>query len=198
MPNNSPPVGFNFLVAPINSIGGWYFSSGPREAFLRHVHELPGGIYARTKVAPTLRSALRSFLQLKEIPPSNIALFLNKLPNEAAYDMAFRILWAFLEQHAISPLQASLAQVAAEINGIHRLNPRWVQQAFYDISLFPGFESLRCHPLLLGASWNAAFLAGIVQLLVQLTLQLEYLLHCCCVVVFGKAAREMCKQSQTV
>ena len=95
LPDGSPAVGWECLVAPVNSVACQGDPCLSRQPPMGDVPKLPGRGDAAYEMAPTLPSVIRGALQRKQVPPENIDLYLSGAKNISRYDGAFRKLWAF-------------------------------------------------------------------------------------------------------
>lgn len=102
MPPGCPPLGFHFMVAPINQNvkarkqGPINFPEGGP------FHQLPGGEDA-PQVGPGLLHCLRSVLEQQKMPPADIETYLAKCPSISRYNTSFRKLYGILLQGGSPP-----------------------------------------------------------------------------------------------
>jgi hypothetical protein len=78
------------------------------------------------------------------------------LDANAPYNHAFKILWSLAVARNLDPNNLTTHQVAGLVQFIHGANPNLAKNAYAAVLQIPGFESLRCSPLLatIKRVWN--------------------------------------------
>ena len=125
----------------------WCVNTGVQLQVRWDVFELPRGIHAQAKMAPSLHSVVRGLLERDEVPPAVATAHLRRLSALPRYDSAFRLLWALLQEGGLPP-QASLGQVAAAIVQLHQVSPSQARNAYSAMLLIPGYSQLKFSSLL--------------------------------------------------
>ena len=101
--NHSSLLGWNCLVAPVNSLARQKISSAENQPSLGDVLQLPGGGDAPTQVAPDLSGIIREGLQRKQVSPENIEHYLKNIKSFSTYNRAFQALWRFCVSRGGTP-----------------------------------------------------------------------------------------------
>ena len=157
MSSGVPILGFSTVVAPVNqaahSKNAMFFDSALR----RNVSELSQSVHEKAKVAPSLFTVVRKFMEKQQIPVEVANDFLQRKTTLLRYDAAFRLLWGALQCRGIQPENASVHDVAASIVQLFSFSPAGARNAYTAMSLLPGFHALRFHSLLLPYKriWNS-------------------------------------------
>jgi hypothetical protein len=147
MPAGGPLLGFSQLVAPVNQAKNAPDTLPGGPPLPRDVLELPPGVHASAKMAPSLHSTLRKILEGQQIQASNIASYLDSISLNR-YDSAFRLLWGLLVHKGVSPLTASFADVADSLIQLHRVSPSQARNAYSAVILLPPFQQIKFMSLL--------------------------------------------------
>ena len=148
VPSGVSILGFRNMVAPVNQIAHTQNAMLFDRTLRRNVCELSQSTHEKAKMAPSLLTVVRGFMEKQQIPPEVAKDFLQAKSTLLRYDSAFRLLWADLQSRNISPENASVHDVAASIVRLFSFSPAQARNAYTAMLLLPGYGSLRCHPLL--------------------------------------------------
>ena len=146
--NSGSILGWDIMVAPINSPASQGVPSRADQSEMGDFPELPGAQHATYQMAPPLCSVIREALQRKEVSAENITSYLKNCSSLPRYDRAFRTLWAFCTLGGCDPLNMSNSEVAGWLHKLAVRKPAEARNAFAALLLIPGLESLRFSPLL--------------------------------------------------
>ena len=156
MSSSGTLLGFNCMVAPVNSVKNAKFINPldtPQGGF---VSGLLGKFDASPKEAPGLLDCIRQLLQLQEVQVQNIDTYIKQLGSVDRYDSAFRKLYVILKEQGVEPISATIGKVAEAIIALSALSHADARNAYCAMLLLPGFAALRFAPLLMGLrkKWN--------------------------------------------
>ena len=148
MPNGGTLLGWDVLVAPVNTITSEELSRSFGSPTVGDVLQLPRRGDAPYEMAPSLRDVIREALQGKEVSPENISLYLSKLGNLQRYDTSFRQLWALCVSQGKDPRLMSFEEVASWLLKMCTSNSNTARNAYSGLLLVPGWNQLKFCPLI--------------------------------------------------
>ena len=105
LPHDYPPVGFQFLVSPINETQGKKHSQFGNKPHLGYVQKMHRGPHAPHQVAITLSDYIRQELQRREISPQESSNYLAQLPSLIRYDNAFQSFFSIFALPKVGTLE---------------------------------------------------------------------------------------------
>ena len=94
-------------------------------------------------MAPALRDVIREVLERKQISAQAISIYLKQCRSLPRYDSAFKVLWALCAKEKISPVSASIEQIASQLVKLSAVSPAQARNAYSAVLLIPGFDQLR-------------------------------------------------------
>ena len=159
LPHRDPFVGWCTMVAPTSEAALSAQSSHCKPPLSGNVSELFRKVHAGAKMAPPLHLAIRQAFQAQKISHEDIMPFLKRHESTLhRYSSALVKLWFLCDLRGISPFEANLPQIAAQLAALHELSPADARNAYSALLLLPQFEQLRFSPLLtsLKRQWNHA------------------------------------------
>ena len=139
----STTLGWECVVAPLNSLAQPESSSSSSSPTMGSVPELPRGIDAPSPVAPNLCDVVREALQRKQVPSENISFYLSEVKNCARYNRAFQKLWQFCSSRGADPSTMTTFEAASWLLQFTERSPHEARNAYAGLLLIPGWESLR-------------------------------------------------------
>jgi hypothetical protein len=158
VPFDSSLLGFRNVVAPFGKNAMPGDGGGGGTPLSRNVHQLPGEVYAASKVAPSLLCVIRSALESQQISGEDITTFLSINKSLHRYDSAFRLFCGVCTVRGLNPLTATLHQLASQLLYLHNLSSAQARNAYSALLFIPGLQQLRFHPLLTQVKrlWNTS------------------------------------------
>ena len=148
MPVNMPLLGFNVLVAPLNKAlapqGPTIFNS----TFSGDVSQLSRAVHATSQMAPNISDIIREILQGQQITDEAQKSYLDSINSLSRYNFAFKRFWGFCKLKNLPINQASMAQVASNLQLMNNYFPTDCKNVYAALLKIPGFDQLRFHPLL--------------------------------------------------
>ncbi len=103
VPDPAATVGWDTLVAPVNSLAQQKIPCSQNKSNLGNVLQLPGGANACPQVAPDLSGVIREALQRKQVSDQNIEVHLRQIRSLPTYNRAFQSLWSVCSQRGGIP-----------------------------------------------------------------------------------------------
>ena len=147
MPHSRSLMGFRVMVAPVNSLARAIHSSGEDTTEVRPLRECLGDTYEKTSLAPALHSVIRECLYSWGLSEVQVAEHLKTVSCSRRYQASFSLLYAMGLRDELT-MQSSpdlFAGLLLELNGYSASTAR---NAYGALLLIPGFQTLKCHPLL--------------------------------------------------
>ena len=144
------------MVAPTNKTSLQATSCSVDTTTVGFISRLPGVQDASYKMAPSLSDCVRQSMERKQISVENLSLHLKKVQGSERYNRAFKILWAFMQENKVHPLQATLDEVALFLVRMAKISKHEARNAYSACLFIPELEGLRFNRLLNATKreWN--------------------------------------------
>ena len=147
VPRSPSLMGFQVMVAPVNSPARPIHSTGENTTEVRPLRECLGDTYEKTSLAPALHSVIRECLYSRGLSEVQVAEHLKTVSCSSCYQAAFSVLYAMGLRDELT-MQSSPDLFAGSLLELNGYSASTASNAYAALLLIPGFQTLKFHPLL--------------------------------------------------